>query len=113
MKYNLGFLMLAAAFAAGTVAVGWWAVPIIGAAWGLAAAPDKRPARVAAASAAMGWAALLIVAMMGGPAMKVAEAVGAIMRVGTAGFVLLTLLFPLVLAASAAGVTSAFRAKRV
>ena len=43
MKALLGILMLAAAFALGTVVIGWWAVPVIGAAWGLAAAPDKKP----------------------------------------------------------------------
>lgn len=111
MKLALGVLLLTAAFAAGTVAIGWWAVPIIGAAWGLAATPDKRPARIAGASALLAWAALLCVAMIGGPAMRVAESVGTIMTIGSGGFVLLTLLFPFALAATAAGMTSALRGR--
>lgn len=111
MKALLGILMLAAAFALGTMVIGWWAVPVIGAAWGLAAAPDKKPARVAGLSALLGWTALLLTASQQGPALWVAASVGTIMQTGTAGFVSLMLLFPLALAASAAGVTSSFRAK--
>ena len=112
MKRILGILMLAAAFAAGTVAIGWWAVPIIGAAWGIAAAPDKRPARVAGVAAVLAWATLLCVAMVSADGMWVATKVGAIMRFSAGGFILVTLVFPLALAMAAAGMTSAFRAKQ-
>ncbi|MBI2795557.1 MAG: hypothetical protein HYX65_02500 [Gemmatimonadetes bacterium] len=109
MKALLGILMLSAAFAVGTYTVGWWAVPVLGAAWGLAATPDRRPARVAGLSAALGWCALFALTASYGSAMEVATAVGTIMKAGTAGFLALMLLFPLALAASAAGVTSALR----
>ena len=111
MKAALGIVMLSAAFALGTMAVGWWAVPVIGGAWGFAAAPDKKPARVAAASALIGWTVLYAFTATQGPALAVAAAVGTIMQLGTAGFFALLLLFPVALAASAAGVTSAIRKK--
>ena len=109
MRSTIRIVLLAAAFAVATVALGWWAVPVLGAAWGIAAGTARRTMLTAGVCAALGWGALLALFAMGAPIADVASKVGAIMKVGGIGLIALTLIFPALLAASAAGVTSALR----
>lgn len=112
MKTALGIVMLAAAFAAGTAAVGWWAVPVIAFAWGWIADRAKRPALVAGTSALVGWG-LLVLWDATGPAFRdVAAGVGAVLKTSASGFVEISLLFPLVVAMAAAGAANALRSER-
>lgn len=109
MGSTIRIMLLAAAFAIATVALGWWTVPVLGAAWGLAAGSDRRTMLTAGVCAALGWGALLALFALGAPIGDVASKVGAIMKVGGIGLIAVTLVFPALLAASAAGVTSALR----
>ncbi len=112
MKTALGILMLAAAFAAGTAAVGWWAVPVLAFAWGWVADRAKRPALVAGTSALVGWG-LLVLWDATGPAFRdVASGVGFVLKTGSSGFVEIVLLFPFLMALSAAGAANALRSER-
>ena len=113
MRSTVKVALLAAAFAVATVALGWWTVPVLSAAWGIAARGDDRSTLTAGVSAALAWGALLALFAMGAPIADVASKVGAIMKVGGVGLVALTLVFPALLAASAAGVTSALRREPV
>ena len=109
MKTMLGLLVLAAAFALGTMAVGWWAVPVIAAAWGWSVDRSKRPALVAGASALLGWGALVIWDATGARFHEVVSGVGAVLKVGGAGFVEIALLLPFLIAFAAAGAANALR----
>jgi len=59
MRILLRIVLLGAAFALATVALGWIAVPIVGLLWGLIARDTQRPALTAGAAALAAWAILL------------------------------------------------------
>ena len=103
---------LASAFALATWALGWWAVPVLAAAWGTARARDVRaratpwsrgPAE-AMLAASVAWGALLALAATRGPVGELAGRLAELMRIPAPALVLLTLLLPAVLAWSAAAV---------
>ncbi len=98
----LALVALAVAFAAGTWLVAWWAVPALALVWGLAAGRMRGHAWRAAVAAAAAWLALLIVDAAGGPLLALGTLFGAVANVPSAVFFALTLLFPGVLAWSAA-----------
>lgn len=110
MRVILRLFFLAAAFALITAFVDWWAVPILGMVWGLVAARETRPMLTAAASAALGWAVLLVWTGLHGPVGAVATKVGGVMGVPGWLLVVVTLLFPAVLAGGGAGVLAQRRA---
>jgi hypothetical protein len=98
-------VVLAAVMAAGTLYVGWWAVPVIAALWGLLAgwrAHGTGRAGLAAAAAALGWAALLALDALGGRLVGLAELFARTARLPAAVFPVLTLVFPALLAWAAA-----------
>jgi hypothetical protein len=98
-------LLLAAALAVvmalGTWWLGWWAVPVLGAAWGVARY-GAYPSATAAAAAGLGWMLLLSVQALRGPMGDGSRILGG--ALGTPGWVplLATALFPAGLAAAAA-----------
>lgn len=100
---------LALLFALGTLAVGWWAVPLVALAAGVALYARRRIAVVAALAAALGWLLLLLWTAARGPLLAFAGSLAGAM--GVPGFVplLLTLLFPMVLAWSAAAAGQGLR----
>jgi hypothetical protein len=103
----LGFL--SAAMLLGTIGLGWWTVPLLGAAWG-ASRPEVRGLAVSAALAgALAWGVLLAEAALGGPVGELAGTLGGIF--GLPGFlvILLTLVFPAFLAGSAAALAATLR----
>ncbi len=109
MRMILRVLFLAGAFALLTAFVDWWAVPILGMVWGLLATRETRPIVTAAASAALGWAVLLVWTGLHGPVGAVATKVGGVMGIPGWLLVVVTLLFPAVLAGGGAGVVGKTR----
>jgi hypothetical protein len=100
MRNLLSWIVLIVAFAAFTILVGWWAVPVVGAAWGLLA--NRRGAwRAAAASAAIAWAILLASAVFDALGLVMSQLAGSL-RLPTLIIAILTLGLPALLAGSAA-----------
>jgi hypothetical protein len=89
--------------------LGWWAVAVIGVAAGLTAPAGRRTALEAAAGAVLGWAAILAASAVGAPVWAVAQQVGPLFRVPALGFVAVTLVFPALVAGSAALLTCELR----
>jgi len=100
----IDIIVLCAAFAAGTFFVGWWAVPVIALAWGWIVGPARRPALRAAVAAALAWVGFLAYDAMRGPAGRLARTLGALMHLPPVVLVGITVLFPVILAWSAAAV---------
>jgi hypothetical protein len=105
------FVLLAEAFAVGTFAVGWWSVPILAAAWALAAAPDAKPVRSATICATAGWCSLLLLDATRGPIGRVGTQLAGVMLVPFVALIVITLLYPALLALSASTVAAAFRSR--
>ena len=108
MRGFVKYLLLAEAFAVATFAAGWWAVPIVAAIWGLVST-DARRARDAALCAAVGWAILLLLDAARGPVGVMAAQLGDIMGLPASVLYLLTLVFPALLAWSAAALMPMLR----
>ena len=100
-------LLLALAMGVGTWTLGWWAVPVIGAAWGLLQRGAARRGREAALAAAVAWAALLALDASAGALPRVATMLGGIFRMPGAVLLLVTLAFAATLAGTAAYVVGA------
>ncbi len=113
MRGLIRLLLLALALALATALFGWWAVPLPAALWGALRAARPRPALEAAAAAALGWLGLLGLAATRGPVVTLADQLGAIFNLPGPLVIVFTLVFPALLAGSAAGLTSAIRAARV
>jgi hypothetical protein len=103
MKRWLSFAVLAAAFALATK-LGWWAVPVVAALWGVMRPAVSAPAATAALAAASAWAAWLLADWQANHhAMEVLTTrLGGVMSVPPAVLILLTLLLGAVLAWAAA-----------
>ena len=96
---------LTVALALGTFAFGWYAVPVVAAAWAWIRRGDSAVPVLAALSGAVAWGTLLLIpGVTGGAAAQVADLVGRAMSVGGAALVVLTLAFPALLAGSTAAV---------
>ncbi len=93
MRTALRLVLLATAFAAATMALGWWSVAAVGIVWGAVAGPGRHPVRTAAAAAALGWTGLLTITAVQGPVLRVAERVGGVMGVPWPMVVVMTLVF--------------------
>ena len=99
----LSVLVLAALLGLVTVFVAWWAVPIVAFAWGLVTARWlRRPAAAAALAGALAWAALLGVDAVDGRLYGLGALFGAIAKLPAAVFFALSVVFPALLAWSAA-----------
>jgi hypothetical protein len=95
--------VIALAVALGTWWLGWWVVPILGAAWGVARY-GSYPSTTAGVAAALGWMLLLGVGALRGPMGEVSRTLAG--ALGVPGWVPLAItgLFPAGLAASGAWV---------
>lgn len=111
MKNTVKFILLAESFAVATYALGWWTVPIVGILWSIVSRDSNRSV-VAGLAAAAGWASLLLLDAVRGSIDTMASTLGGVM--GVPGFVLLlmTLVFPALLAWCAASVVSSIRSSR-
>lgn len=111
MRRTARFVLLAAAFALGTWVLGWWAILAVGVLWGWVARRTSAPARTAMGAAVLGWAALLGWTAVQGPVWVVAQRVGPILFLPGWLFVVLTLIFPGILAVLATEVGSGIGAR--
>jgi hypothetical protein len=98
----IDIIVLAAAFSLGTFYVGWWTVPVIALAWGWIVGPSRRPATRAALGAGIAWMGFLAHDAMRGPAGRLARTLGDVMHLPAVVLVVVTVLFPVILAWSAA-----------
>lgn len=94
-------ILLAEGFAVTTFGLGWWSVPLVAAVFALLSASRNR-ALVAGICAAGGWATLLILDFAKGPVAMMGSKLGGVMHLSPAILYLATLLFPALLAWSAA-----------
>ncbi|MCZ6917907.1 MAG: hypothetical protein O7I93_14110 [Gemmatimonadetes bacterium] len=108
----LQIVVLSAAFAVTTIAIGWLAVPLLAVVWGVVARAEHRPAQAAALGAALGWSWLLGWNAAVGEAGELARRAGGVFGLPGFGFVLLTPAYALVMAWGAAAVAGAVRGLR-
>jgi hypothetical protein len=96
-------IVLAAVLAAGTMLYGWWTVPVLAFLWGLASLGRvRRAAGLAALAAVLAWGALLALDGMSGHLVGLGALFGRVARQPPAVFFVLSLVFPALLAWSAA-----------
>ncbi len=112
MRHALRFIALTLAIAAGTWMVAWWMVPVVAAVWGYLRRGDASAPLAAGLAAMLAWGVLLAVAASGAPKGSVMQSVGAAMQVGPGALLALSIAFPGLLAASAAGLVRAMTARR-
>jgi hypothetical protein len=109
----LQIVLLGAAFAITTVALGWLAVPVLGAVWGFIARSERRPAQAAAWGAALGWAGLLVWNAAVGEVGELARRAGGVFGLPSFGFLALTPAYALAMAWGAAVAAGAVRGSRI
>ena len=102
-RASLRIVLLATAFALGTWILGWWAVPLLGAVWGVMRRGRSRFAS-AFAGAALAWLALLAFDAARGPMGRMTSVMGGIFSVPAAALLLITVLYAALLAGCAAQV---------
>ena len=100
----LRLTLLGTAFALGTVALGWMAVPAVGIFWGFIASVTRRPALTAGAAALLAWAVLLTWTASVGRLPALLERIGGILDVPKSILLIATLVVAGVLAALGASV---------
>lgn len=92
----------AALVAGGTIVAGWWAVPLLAAAWVRVLPSGRRPVGTTAVGAALGWVMVLAWDGRHGTLATLATTVSGALELPRWGFLAVTLLFPAALAAAAA-----------
>jgi hypothetical protein len=103
------FVLITEAFAVATFALGWWIVPVFALILGMTLDRDRGPVRYAALCAAAGWLSLLLLDAARGPLMELATRFAAVMKIPSSALIALTLLFPALLAWSAATIGKALK----
>ncbi len=109
MKRPLQILLLAALFAAGTLLLGWWTLPIIAAAYALLKR-DRTAPRDTMLAATFAWIFLLSRSMSAPAFSTLLERLGRIFPLPGIGVLLLTLVLAMLLSWSAARVITGFTA---
>ena len=104
----IGAVLLAEAFAVATFAFGWWTVPVLAALYAVAS-PNPRRARTAGLCALAGWGTLLALDFAKGPVAEMGHRLGGVMGLPSVVLYVLTLIFPALLAWSAAKVIPSLR----
>ena len=110
-RLALQMLLLSAAFAVMTVALGWVAVPAVALLWGFVARREELPGLVALLGAGLGWGWLLGWNAVVGEVGELVRVAGGVLALPALGFVVLTLAFPMVIAWGAAVVGGAVKPK--
>jgi hypothetical protein len=108
MRAALRLALLSFAFVVATRALGWWGVPLAAAGWGFL---SDGHGLSAAASASLAWAALLVRDAAFGPFGDLAATLGQLFHAPPAMVIALTLIFPALLAWSAAVVSGAGKSR--
>ncbi|MEO5590233.1 MAG: hypothetical protein ABIS03_11655 [Gemmatimonadaceae bacterium] len=80
MRSAVRFVLLTEAFSVLTYALGWWTVPIVGAAWALLSG-DRNRAAMAGLAAGAGWILLLLLDAVKGPIGLISARLGGVMGV--------------------------------
>jgi hypothetical protein len=93
--------------------IAWWTVPVVAAVYGYLARREPWSPLRAAIAGFTSWSILLLVQAQGGGIGRIADAVGGVIGVGAFGVTALTLLFPTLLAASAAALVRAVALTRL
>ncbi len=114
-------MLLTAAFAGATIALGWWGVPAAALVWGLLSADRlddrqlNRAARLAGIAGGLAWSALLCAGAWRAPVANLLHILVDVTRVPAPGLLAVTFLLPSALAWSAAtvGATIALSVTRV
>jgi hypothetical protein len=104
VRFIARVILLAISFGIGTWILGWWSVPVLAAVAGGLARDIPRQAIAAGVAAAVAWGALLAWTAITGSVWSFSRVVGGAVGVSGPLLILLTLLFPAVLAWSAAAV---------
>ncbi|MBI3790394.1 MAG: hypothetical protein HY275_05905 [Gemmatimonadetes bacterium] len=107
MSSFLRILLLGAAITAGTMAVGWWALPVTTFAWGLVASRTRRPVFVATLAAILGWGVLLAWDASGESFRLVASGMGNVLKINGPAFIELVLLYPALVGFASSGAAHA------
>jgi hypothetical protein len=106
-------LLLATAFALGTITFGWWAVPAVAALWGLIAGSGRANAGTSAVGAAVAWGVLLVApAVRGAPTVAFLVHLARAMSVPVWALLSAQLALPLVLSWSATTLAASVREGR-
>ena len=103
----LQILLLSVAFALATLIVGWWAVPLLAAMWGLLTSREKSAELVAAAAAGLGWSLLLVWTATQGPIGELASRAAGVMGISSLALIAVAIVFSMAIAWSAAAVARA------
>lgn len=112
MKISATAIVIVAIGAAmATALVGWWAVPVVGAAWASRRAA-RWPVFEAACGAGLAWVALLGLTALQGDIGRLASRVGSVFGLPGSALAAITVVFASGLAASAAAVTTAVVRRR-
>ena len=106
MRWLLRLVVLSVAFAVGTALLGWWTVPLLAAIWGVIAHRVPRTGVLAGIAAALAWGALLLKAAGAPSFAALIDAIAGVMQSPPASLIAVTLVFPALLAWSAARVTA-------
>ena len=104
MRFIARVLLLAISFGIGTWILGWWSVPLFAAVAGVLARDARRQAIAAGIAAAVAWGALLAWSAITGSVWSFSRIVGGAVGVSGPLLILVTFLFPALLAWSAAAV---------
>lgn len=105
-------VLLASAFAIATVAIGWWAVPIVAALYAAITTAQRSSALLSGLAAMLGWGALLSAAASRGPVGTLATELAGVLNLKPIGVYAVTIAFPGLLAISAAVVARALASAR-
>lgn len=105
-------IVLALAMAVLTWFVGWWGVLLVSIGWGLVAETHTNPARTAALAAVGAWSVLLLWTAMRGPVWMLAELLAGIFGMPTVVLLLVTVMFPGLLALSSVALTGELKSLR-
>jgi hypothetical protein len=98
VHYALRVFLLAAAFGIGTWVLGWWAVPLFAAAAGVIARHAPGQAAAAGIAAAVAWGGLLVWSALRGSVLSFAAQAGGAMGVSGLVLIVLTIVFPALVA---------------
>lgn len=109
MRLSVVGVLALGLMAVGTALVGWWAVPVVGFAWGASVATMKYPGWTAALVGAAAWGALLLFTEIQTGTTEVATLAGGLLGTSAPVVYLMTVGFAAALAGTAATVGRALR----
>ena len=94
----LRVVQLSTAFAVATLLFGWWGIAAVAVAWGIIGREGRGAGILAAVSALLAWASLLVWSSGNGAVGTLASTLGGIMGAPGVAFIVLSLAFPAALA---------------